>query len=46
MFGFDLTNCKGFVKNISFKMFVVLSLIFAAGTKITFAYNFVAPLIH
>ena len=42
---FDLTKCKFIVKNSSFKMLVVLSLIFVTDTKITFFYNFVAPLI-
>ena len=43
-FLFDLTKCKFIMKNISFKMLVVLSSIFVADTKITFVYNFVAPL--
>ena len=40
----DLTKCKFIVKNSSFKMLVVLSPIFEADTRITFAYNFIAPL--
>ena len=39
-----MTKYKFIVKNSSFKMLVVLSLIFVADTKITFVYNFVAPL--
>ena len=42
---FDLTKCKFTEENISFKMLVVLSPIFVADAKITFVYNFVAPLI-
>ena len=42
---FHLAKCKLIVKNSSFKILVVLSLIFVADTKITFVYNFVAPLI-
>ena len=42
---FDMTNCKFIVKNNSFKMLVVFLPIFVADTKITFAYNFLAPLI-
>ena len=41
---FDVTKCKFIVKNSSFKMLVVLSPIFVEDTKITFVYNFVAPL--
>ena len=41
---FDVTKCKFNVKYSSFKMLVVFSLIFVADTKITFVYNFVAPL--
>ena len=40
----DLTKCKSILKNSSFKMLVVLSSIFVADTKVTFAYDFVAPL--
>ena len=39
-----MTKCKFIVKNSSFKMLVVFSPIFVADTKITFVYNFVAPL--
>ena len=42
---FNMTNCKFIVKNSSFKMLVVFLPIFVADTKITFSYNFVAPLI-
>ena len=41
---FDVTKCKFNVKNSSFEMLVVFSPIFVADTKITFVYNFVAPL--
>ena len=41
---FDVTKCKFIVKNSSFKILLVFSPIFVADTKITFAYNFVAPL--
>ena len=41
---FDVTKCKFIVKNGNFKMLVVLSPIFVADTKITFIYDFVAPL--
>ena len=41
---FDVTKCKFIVKNSSFEMLVVFSPIFVADTKITFVYNFVAPL--
>ena len=41
---FDVTECKFIMKNSSFKMLVVFSPIFVADTKITFVYNFVAPL--
>ena len=41
---FDVTKCKFIVKNSSFKMLVMFSPIFVADTKITFVYNFVAPL--
>ena len=37
-------KCKFIVKNISFKMLVVLSPIFVVDPKITFVCNFVAPL--
>ena len=39
-----VTKCKFIVKNSSFEMLVVFSPIFVADTKITFVYNFVAPL--
>ena len=42
---FDVTNGKFNVKNSSFEMLVVFSPIFVADTKITFVYNFAAPLI-
>ena len=42
---FDVTECKFIMKNMSFKVLVVFSPIFVADTKITFIYNFVAPLI-
>ena len=41
---FDLAKCEFIVKNRNLKMLVVLSPIFVADTKITFVYNFVAPL--
>ena len=41
---FDVTKCKFNVKNSSFEMLVVFSPIFVEDKKITFAYNFVAPL--
>ena len=41
---FDVTKYKFIVKNSSFKMLVVFSPIFVTDTKITFVYNFVAPL--
>ena len=41
---FDVTKCKFNVKGSSFEMLVVFSPIFVADTKITFVYNFVAPL--
>ena len=41
---FDVTKYKFIVKNSSFKMLVVFSPISVADTKITFVYNFVAPL--
>ena len=41
---FDVTECKFIMKNNSFKMLVVFSPIFVADTKVTFVYNFVAPL--
>ena len=40
----DVMKCKCIVKNNSFEMLVVFSPIFVADTKITFDYNFVAPL--
>ena len=40
---FDVTKCKFTVKNSSLKL-AVFSPIFVADTKITFVYNFVAPL--
>ena len=39
-----MTKCKFIVKNSSFEMLVVFSPIFVVDTKITFVYNFVAPL--
>ena len=42
---FDVTKCTFTVKHSSFKMLVVFSPMFVADTKITFVYNFVAPLI-
>ena len=42
---FDMTKYKFNVKNSSFEMLVVFSPIFVVDTKITFVYNFVAPLI-
>ena len=41
-----MTECKLVTQNSSFKMMAVFSLIFVADTKITFDYNFVAPLKH
>ena len=41
---FDVAKCKFIVKNSSFKTLVVFLPIFVADTKITFVYNFVAPL--
>ena len=41
---FDVTKCKFILKNSSFKILVVFSPIYVADTKITFVYNFVAPL--
>ena len=41
---FDLAKCEVIVKNRNLKMLVVLSPIFVADTKITFVYNFVAPI--
>ena len=41
---FNVTKCKFIVKNSSFEMLVAFSNIFVADTKITFVYNFVAPL--
>ena len=43
---FDMIKSKVTVKNISFKMLVVFLPIFVVDTKITFVYNFVAPLIQ
>ena len=43
---FDVKKCKFIIKNSSFEMLVVLSPIVVADTKITFVYNFVAPLIN
>ena len=37
-------KCKCVVKNNSFEILVVFSPIFVADIKITFVYNFVAPL--
>ena len=42
---FNVTKCKFIVNNSSFEMLVVFSPIFVPDTKITFVYNFVAPLI-
>ena len=42
---FDVTKCKFIMRNSSFKMLDVFSPIFMADAKITFVYNFVAPLI-
>ena len=39
-----MTKCKFIVKNSNFIVLVVFSPIFATDTKITFVYNFVAPL--
>ena len=41
---FDVTKCKFIVKCSSFKMLVAFLPIFVADTKITFVYDFVAPL--
>ena len=41
-----MTKCKFIAKNSSFELLVVFSSIFVADTKITFFYNFVAPLIY
>ena len=41
---FDVTKCKFIVKNSRLKMLVVFLPIFVVYTKITFIYNFVAPL--
>ena len=41
---FGMTKRKFIVKKSSFKILVVFSLIFVADKKITFVYNFVAPL--
>ena len=43
---FDVTKCKFIAKNSSFELLVVFPSIFVADTKITFFYNFVAPLIY
>ena len=43
---FSVTRFKSIMRNSSFKMLVVFSPIFVADTKITFVYNFVAPLIY
>ena len=40
----DVTKGKFIVENSGFKMLVVFSPIFVADTKITFVYNFIAPL--
>ena len=40
-----MTKCKFIVKSSSFQILVVFLPIFVADTKITFVYNFVAPLI-
>ena len=39
-----MRKCKFIVKNSSFEVLVVFLPIFVAVTKITFVYNFVAPL--
>ena len=39
-----MTKCNFIMKKSSFKMLVVFAPIFVADTKITFVYNFVAPL--
>ena len=41
---FDVTKYKFIEKNSSFKLLVVFLPIFLADAKITFVYNFVAPL--
>ena len=41
---FDVTKGTIILKNSSFEMLVVFSPIFVANTKITFVYNFLAPL--
>ena len=41
---FDVMKCKFIVKYSNFKMLVVFLPIFVADTKVTFVYNFVAPL--
>ena len=41
---FDVAKCKFIVKHSNFKMLVAFSPIFVTDTKITFVYNFVAPL--
>ena len=39
-------KCKFIVENSSFELLVVFSAIFVADTKITFVYNFAAPLMY
>ena len=41
---FDVAKFRFIVKNSTFKMLVVFSLIFVVDAKLTFVYNFVAPL--
>ena len=41
---FNVTKCNFIVKNSSFKMLVMFSIIIVADTKVAFVYNFVAPL--
>ena len=43
---FASTKCKIIGKSSSLEMLVTLLLIFVVDTKITFAYNFVAPLMY
>ena len=41
---FDVMKCRFNVKDSSFKMLAVFLPIFVADTKISFVYNFIAPL--
>ena len=41
---FDVAKFRFIVKNSTFKMLVVFSLIFVVDAKLTSVYNFVAPL--